>query len=392
MQTDFLIVGGGIGGTVLAELLGRGGKKVVLLEKNAAQPAYVRPEILWPSTIDTLCALVPKENWEQDAALPLRGINFSRKKRLHPLISPSLLDSSRIQPWFTNPNLTREHLLRLHAFEARRGVEVTTVLKEKGRVVGVRALDTTTGKESECLARWTIGDDGPQSLIRKACGLQMERTMFPFDFHCFAFDWPERFASNVVRVWVNESGDDSGIILLVAGPLPQGKAVGMVGARPRIADSSDSVEAPWNRFCSQDAAIQEVVGHRKFPRDFVSIRRGWGHVPRYGVEGAVLIGDAAHPVTPVGGQGANMSVADACVLAQLALAGETNLVEEFERQRRPANERSLGFSKWATRFWSLPEWCGPVSMFQFLLWSLASYPAVMRRAVQSAATAFQTKP
>lgn len=116
-----------------------------------------------------------------------------------------------------------------------------------------------------------------------------------------------------------------------------------------------------------------------------------GHVPRYGVDGAILIGDAAHPVTPVGGQGANMSVADACVPAKLALSNERNLLEEYERLRRPANERSLEFSKWATRLWSLPEWCGPVSLFQMMLRGLAHYPATMRHALQTAATAFQTK-
>jgi len=43
-----------------------------------------------------------------------------------------------------------------------------------------------------------------------------------------------------------------------------------------------------------------------------------GHAPRYGAAGAVVMGDAAHPVSPAGGQGANMSIADARALAELA--------------------------------------------------------------------------
>jgi len=388
---DFLIVGGGIGGAVLAELLGRAGKKVVLLEKNAGPPQYLRPEILWPATIDVLCSLIPRATWEEDAALPLRGIEVNDGKRVRSLISPGLLDDLKIQPWLTNPNLTRERLLGLESYEARRGVEVTSVLKEKDRIVGVRALDVTTAKEREWLAHLTIGDDGPQSIIRKAAGLQMERTMFPLDFHCFGFDWPSRLNPTVGQVWLNESDDPSGIIVLAAGPLPQGKGIGFVAARPKISDSAASVTEPWKRFCHLYPGILEVVGERVFPDDFMCIRRGWGHVPRYGVAGAILIGDAAHPVTPVGGQGANMSVADACVLARLARDNQANVLEEYERLRRPANDRSLEFSKWATRLWTLPEWCGPVSLFQMLLRGLSHYPTTMRHALQTAATAFQTK-
>lgn len=214
--------------------------------------------------------------------------------------------------------------------------------------------------------------------------------MFPLDFHCFGFEWPASFEGTTARVWLNEDGDRSGVIVLAAAPLPGTKGIGFVGARPGIADGTDTPEESWKRFCSANPSILEIVRERQFPRDFVSIRRGWGHVSQYGTGGAILIGDAAHPVTPIGGQGANMSVADACVLAELGLADAKDLLAEYERRRRPANERSMEFSKWATRLWSLPGWCGPVSIFQNILRCLARYPGVMRRAVRTAATAFET--
>ncbi len=36
-----------------------------------------------------------------------------------------------------------------------------------------------------------------------------------------------------------------------------------------------------------------------------------------------------------------MSIADACVLAELVLGGSRNLLAEYERRRRTANARSI---------------------------------------------------
>jgi len=52
MQADVIIAGGGIGGAVLAQLLSRGGQRVIVLERSAAPPNWLRPEILWPATIE----------------------------------------------------------------------------------------------------------------------------------------------------------------------------------------------------------------------------------------------------------------------------------------------------------------------------------------------------
>jgi 2-polyprenyl-6-methoxyphenol hydroxylase-like FAD-dependent oxidoreductase len=53
------------------------------------------------------------------------------------------------------------------------------------------------------------------------------------------------------------------------------------------------------------------------------------------------MGDAAHPVSPAGGQGANMSIADARALAEIAVRNPSQLLEEYEYRRRKDNERSL---------------------------------------------------
>jgi choline dehydrogenase-like flavoprotein len=80
MAIDFLIVGGGIGGGVLANLLGRRGKRVLVLEKGRTPIPQDRPEILWPATVDVLRTLIPK-GLEERWLLPIREPAFPRRYR-----------------------------------------------------------------------------------------------------------------------------------------------------------------------------------------------------------------------------------------------------------------------------------------------------------------------
>jgi hypothetical protein len=88
---------------------------------------------------------------------------------------------------------------------------------------------------------------------------------------------------------------------------------------------------------------------------FKRVARPFGHAPSYVADGAALIGDAVHPMTPAGGQGANASIWDALALADVAdaalLANDVSRDRLFayERMRRPLNERSIAISRAARR-------------------------------------------
>ncbi|MGH9532424.1 MAG: FAD-dependent oxidoreductase, partial [Terriglobales bacterium] len=176
---------------------------------------------------------------------------------------------------------------------------------------------------------------------------------------------------------------------LLAMPFPQGKSAGLVAARPAIFDNLEHAQEEFQTFVSADPAMRQVIGNRKLPEDFARIRRPWGHAPRYGGDGALLLGDAAHPVSPAGGQGANMSVADACALAEIVLGNHPNMLAEYERRRRPANQRSLLFTRVAARVFGLPNWC--LRLLPFGPRQVMGRPWIVRRFVQTAATAFQEK-
>ena len=388
MSTDFLIVGGGIGGLVLAELLGRGGKKVVVLERSTGPPQWNRPEILWPATIELLTTLAPPAQWFQHAALPLAGMKIWAGRQFAWGMSPQLLDQANVHPWSTDPNQSRELLMRLSSFELHRGVEVKEVLKTSGRVAGVRSRDAASGHEREWLAEITVGDDGANSLVRTACGIELAARTFPRDLYCFQVPWPGSLQPDAGHVWPNFARPKSGILAAGILPVPGGRGVGVVPVLPALSDDPPRAAQAWQELIQSDKALAAMMADRKFPDDFQRVRRPWGHVPRYGAPGALLMGDAAHPVSPAGGQGANMSIADGRAIARLALAGERDLLAAYERIRRPANRRSLRFTRGAALAFGMPEWLVPTRLLFWLVGQFGSRQWLLSRFVRTAATAF----
>ena len=341
MNTDVLIAGGGIGGAVLAALLARGGKQVVIIERSVGPPPFLRPEILWPAAAETLFALRERSFWEQGCLRPLRGLMLRHAGKWQEMLTPETFHRAGVQPFLTQPNQTRETLLAICGATVRRGAEVMEVLRKDGRVTGVLARDVKSGETITFEAALTVGDDGTHSAVRAACGIGIELRPFPVEFLVRGLPVPSGWPEDVVRIWLAPRDDRSGLLGFGIAPLPGGEVACIAPVISAQAGETDALERAMIEFFARvgsPPAEPEALG---FPRSFTRIHREWGHAARYGAPGAVLLGDALHPVSPAGGQGANMAIADAVVLARLILAGERDPVPAYEAARRRANERGI---------------------------------------------------
>jgi 2-polyprenyl-6-methoxyphenol hydroxylase-like FAD-dependent oxidoreductase len=377
MDADCIIVGGGIGGTVLALALARNGRQSLILEREAAPPAaaVARPEILAGATIDLLNRLGVGERVAREAAIKIQGLElFEAGGRTRIFgVSAEELARAGARPHSTDPGATRRILLeeaeRTGKVRVERGIEVQGPLHEGGRVVGVAARK---GRQDVAYrAPLTVGDDGTKSRLRAALGIGIRLTEFPFDFFGTVIPRLAEEPPAVGHAWMNPRGFRQGFFAGIFLPVPGDRTALVFAATPKAAAAVR--EGGAAAFAAEIARLSPLCADPArlptFPDGYGYFRRPFGHAARYAGDGVALIGDAAHPVTPAGGQGANMSISDAAVLADVAAealaAGDCSAqrLARYEAIRRPANARSLEFSARPTRVFRVLEtlpWMAPL--------------------------------
>lgn len=260
-----------------------------------------------------------------------------------------------VEAFSTNPAMTRTIVANAAVatgnVEIQRGVAVEGLLDDAGRVAGVRAR--RGGEVLEIEASMVVGDDGGGSVVRRNLGIAIAIAPFPIEFVTATIRrWP--LQPHRARVWIEPSLPVPAAGLI---PWPANEGVLLV---PLAADRAEGVFAqPAEEFWSALGRLTPMAGalreQLEFPRDFKRVARPFGHAESYVADGAALIGDAAHPMSPAGGQGANASIWDALALAGVldaALRAKDVSRERllpYERLRRPVNDRSVSISRLARR-------------------------------------------
>ena len=190
---------------------------------------------------------------------------------------------------------------------------------------------------SECTTRLLVGADGARSPLRELAGIG--HSVRPYGQHgVVGTVWPEHHHGGIARQRFLPTGP---LALL---PLSDGSC-SIVWSCPE-AQAAELLELPEARFRERlTQASESVLGpiNACGPRAAFPLRRS--HARRYIDRRLALVGDAAHTIHPLAGQGVNLGFMDAATLAEEMLAahergrdpGGPAVLHRYQRRRLGAN-------------------------------------------------------
>ncbi|HYL60826.1 MAG TPA: FAD-dependent oxidoreductase [Candidatus Acidoferrales bacterium] len=304
-----LIVGAGPAGALLAYLLARRGLAVTLLERQTDFAREFRGEVLMPSGIS---ALYEAGLRTQLATLPHAAFDlieiFRGEHRVVAVPIGGMDPAPEVVPQPAMLEMIVAEAAKFPAFKLERGVTVRDLLFERDRVVGV-AADTPSGPH-EYRADFVIACDGRASVIRKRADLAQDHIMQGFDVV-----WghvPGHFLDGrTARGYIGNGH------LFILYPSPEGHMqIGWVIDKGAFGDLRKLGAAGWvdamAPHLSADLRNFLVAKRDSFSHPFL-LDVICDRLREWTLPGLLLIGDSAHPMSPVGGQGINVALRDAVV-------------------------------------------------------------------------------
>lgn len=313
-RTGCVIVGGGPAGMVAGLLLARAGVEVTVLEKHPDFLRDFRGDTVHPSTLTLLDELGLGEKFDavphseltaagfptEDGSL-MKLADMSRLKVPHPYIA--------MVPQWDFLDLLADSAAKEKTFTLRMETEMTGLIREGGRVAGVR-YKMAECTEGEIRADLVIAADGRWSLARREAGLAPKEYDCPFDVWWFRLSRHGAEGEGTLTPRMRNRR--------FAVPLPRTGYFQIAYLAPKGADlRAEGIEAFRANVTEICPAFADRVHELETMDDvkFLDVRLNL--LDQWHIDGLLCIGDAAHAMSPVGGVGINLAVQDAVAAATL---------------------------------------------------------------------------
>ncbi len=314
-QGTCCIAGGGPAGMMLGYLLARAGIEVLVLEKHADFLRDFRGDTIHPSTLEVMHELGVLEEFLER---PHHRIQRARARIGGEEIQLGDMAYLRtrcrfvaMMPQWDFLDFLAAQAGRYRTFHLRMQTEVTGLIEEQGRIIGVRGI--TPAGPVEIRAELLVAADGRSSVVRELSDLMVEDVGAPMD---------------VLWMRLSRRPDDSDLmiysdrgrafVLFDRGSYWQcgfscAKGVAKEIQTKGIEELRAAIVALAPRFCDRVTELRDW-NDVKLLTVRVDRLRQWYR------PGLLCIGDAAHAMSPVGGVGINLAIQDAVAAANI-LAG-----------------------------------------------------------------------
>lgn len=334
MDFDVVIVGGGLVGASLAAALAPSGLHVALLESQAIRPSAEGWDArIYAISPGSAAFLAQSGAWQK---LDMQRVQSVEQMQVFG-DDHSELDFTAYQVGAPELAFILENrLLQTALWQHLQTQDKLTVLHP------VRCASLTWQPEAACLqlqdgrelrAKLVVGADGNQSWVRQQADIHLAPT--PYQQHGVVANFGiEKAHRGTAFQWFQNDG------ILALLPLPKQMASMVWSVTP--ARSAELLAMPHEELCAQVAqAAQHRLGRLNVVTPPVAFPLQMMSAPRLVKPRLALIGDAAHSVHPLAGQGVNLGFRDARELARVLLqrgaqsdCGNLNLLRRYERARR----------------------------------------------------------
>ena len=359
---DTIIIGGGLVGQTLALALAAMEFRVALIERDAPDshlaPAFDgRASAIASAPARMLRALGLGDVFDLHGC-PISAI------RVTDGLSPLHLhfDSEEATPGEPLGMMLENRALRvglLARVRASTGITLLAPASVTGLDYGDAAATVTLADGTQLVAPLVVAADGRKSGLRDGAGIRMAQWRYP--------------STAIVAMLAHERphGNVASELFYPTGPFAQLPMPDLPDGRHRSALvwTVDARDAPAVMALSATAMAAEAEKRMGGFLGAVSLLSvpscyplGLHHAERYWAKRLILVGDAAHGIHPIAGQGLNMGLRDVAGLAHILGEslrigldiGHADVARRYERMRRFDNSMTAMATDMLTRLFAVP--------------------------------------
>ncbi len=356
IETDILVAGGGMVGATLAVALRSTGLRVTVVEavppRAPAQPSFDDRSTALAFTSRRILEALDVWPALASEAHPIEHVHVSQQRRLG-VTRLHAAEEELPALGYVVPNRVLGHAL-VDAMQDAGNVQFLSPAKVTAIAPGEACITATLESDAEqhqITARLLVVADGARSPLREmagigarswnygqsaiVCNLETERDHGNVAFERFTPEGPMALlplgARRMALVLVERDDMAEDVMAL---------------------DDAAFLARVQKRFGMRLGALQRAGSRGMYPLALVTAERQVA-------ERTVILGNAAHSLHPIAGQGFNLSLRDVAVLAEVIAAhaqdpGAASALDEYARWRRRDQRKVVAFTDLLNRLFGIP--------------------------------------